>query len=109
MGSAEESHPKEIKALSEHIISLGAKLVRPEHEDLNYQPGLSVENPELYQFLKMQVTPLGYTKLSTLMMIMQMDFLALGFSKILKNVLKEKLRHIKLKLIWQNPLAEKIW
>lgn len=45
MGSAEKSHPKEIEALSEHIISLGAKLVRPEHEDLNYQPGLSRGEP----------------------------------------------------------------
>lgn len=52
MGSAEESHPKEIKALSEHIISLGAKLVRPEHEDLNYQPGLSRGEPGIVSISK---------------------------------------------------------
>lgn len=52
MGSAEESHPKEIEALSEHIISLGAKLVRPEHEDLNYQPGLSRGEPGIVSISK---------------------------------------------------------
>ncbi len=52
MGSAEKSHPKEIKALSEHIISLGAKLVRPEHEDLNYQPGLSRGEPGIVSISK---------------------------------------------------------
>ena len=52
MGSAEKSHPKEIEALSEHIISLGAKLVRPEHEDLNYQPGLSRGEPGIVSISK---------------------------------------------------------
>ena len=52
MGSAEKSHPKEIEALSEHIISLGAKLVRPEHEDLNYQPGLSRGEPGIVSNFK---------------------------------------------------------
>lgn len=40
-GAAEISHPEEIKALEEHIASLGATLVRPDTEELNYQPGLT--------------------------------------------------------------------
>ncbi len=45
MGPAESSHPEEVERLIEHIRSLGARLIRPDHEDLNYQPGLQKGQP----------------------------------------------------------------
>lgn len=52
LGAAERSHPDEIKKLTEHIHSLGARLERPDHEDLNYQPGLSCGQPGIVSISK---------------------------------------------------------
>ena len=52
LGAAERSHPDEIKKLTEHIHSLGAQLERPDHEDLNYQPGLSCGQPGIVSISK---------------------------------------------------------
>lgn len=52
LGAAERSHPDEIKKLTEYIHSLGAQLERPDHEDLNYQPGLSCGQPGIVSISK---------------------------------------------------------
>ena len=40
MGSAEETHATEIKAIAQYFERIGVKLLRPESEKLAYEPGL---------------------------------------------------------------------
>lgn len=40
LGSAEDSHPAEIKQLEEHLYDMGVTLKRPDSEQLDYQPSL---------------------------------------------------------------------
>ena len=45
MGSAEKSHPKEIKKLEQHLKEMGVELERPDHEKLSYEPALFAGSP----------------------------------------------------------------
>ena len=45
MGSAEQSHPNEIKKLEQHLKDIGVKLIRLDHEKLDYEPGLRPGQP----------------------------------------------------------------
>ena len=45
MGAAEDSHPEEIKRMAEHVKEIGATLIRPDSERLEYQPGIIKGEP----------------------------------------------------------------
>lgn len=45
LGSAEDSNPKEIKAIKTHLEEIGVSLIRTKAEKLSYSPGLSKGQP----------------------------------------------------------------
>lgn len=45
MGSAEDSHPEEIKKLEQHLADIGVALRRPEYEKLDYMPAIFPGSP----------------------------------------------------------------